>query len=453
MINRSLISASCSRMSASSAFASFVTDAIRLQNISARSSRARVRATWTMHANSPVRFNGATFRITSASAAEASPAKSAIFDSAIPSSHTPVSPSESTHRRCSTCSRNPDHDAFPAGCFKRLYGVFAPWPMTSSKVSRRTRSGSPIRPSIRSNMPVFTSPRILDTISSSVENAGSSRDSLTSISRATLIKSGGSFLTSAANRIAADATARARSGSWITPRRSRTNRRCNFAVSAPREGAVPSRSARQRRTCSTTSLGISPDLGKYPSRWKHVSESPSVSKCSSERACVLAHAASSSVGLREASSRAVTRRRNRGYAVRSIDAIAPNPRSGPQIHAPRELEAERTVGDQQGDGAVHAAEATLLAYDCDKAKPQFAASITTRLIHLLGLSWPYPEQARGWVLDGTPSLIHRVGPGNGYTAVGRPRLHALWAPAVGARVGGSRSLPIRFQFVTRSVSL
>src|SRR5450755_1489273 len=52
MISRSLISASRSRISASSAFASLVTDTIRLQNISARSSRARVLATWTMHANS-----------------------------------------------------------------------------------------------------------------------------------------------------------------------------------------------------------------------------------------------------------------------------------------------------------------------------------------------------------------------------------------------------------------
>jgi hypothetical protein len=37
-----------------------VIEAIRLQNLSARSSRARVRATWTMHASSAVRFSGAT---------------------------------------------------------------------------------------------------------------------------------------------------------------------------------------------------------------------------------------------------------------------------------------------------------------------------------------------------------------------------------------------------------
>jgi hypothetical protein len=36
-----------------------VIDATRLQNISARSSRVRVRATWTLHANSAARFNGA----------------------------------------------------------------------------------------------------------------------------------------------------------------------------------------------------------------------------------------------------------------------------------------------------------------------------------------------------------------------------------------------------------
>ena len=42
-----------------------------------------------MHANSAIRFNGATSRITAASAAIASPAKSAIFASAIPEAPRP----------------------------------------------------------------------------------------------------------------------------------------------------------------------------------------------------------------------------------------------------------------------------------------------------------------------------------------------------------------------------
>lgn len=75
MISRSDISAWRSRISASSAFASLVTCAIRLQNISAKSSRARILATWTMHASNAVRLSGATSRITPASAAWASPAE------------------------------------------------------------------------------------------------------------------------------------------------------------------------------------------------------------------------------------------------------------------------------------------------------------------------------------------------------------------------------------------
>src|SRR5450755_2322152 len=65
-------------------------------------------------------------------------------------------------------------------------------------------------------MPVFTARRTLDAISLSVENAGSSNDAFTSISSATLIRSGESFLTSATDRTAASATARARCGSCLT---------------------------------------------------------------------------------------------------------------------------------------------------------------------------------------------------------------------------------------------
>ena len=174
-------------------------------------------------------------------------------------------------------------------------------------------------------MPVFTSRRTLDASSSTVENAGSSNDAFTSISSATLIRSGGSFLTSAAERTAASATARARRGSWNTPRRPRTSCRCAFTFRVSHHAAVACDKPSPRRTCSTTATGTSLDRGKYPSCPKHTSDSTSENRCSSERVCSRAHATSSSEGLNDASSRAVTRRRNRGYAVRSIDAIRKPP--------------------------------------------------------------------------------------------------------------------------------
>jgi hypothetical protein len=100
-----------------------------------------------------------------------------------------------------------------------------------------------------------------------------------SISNATLIRSGGSFLTSAADRTAASATVRARCGSCLTPSRSRTSRRCHFPVSTAENAAVPSGSRRPRRMCSTTISGTSASLGKYPRRWKHLSASTSAKRC------------------------------------------------------------------------------------------------------------------------------------------------------------------------------
>lgn len=67
---------------------------------------------------------------------------------------------------------------------------------------RAGRASGPIRSAIRANIPALTSARMAVASSSSVENAGSSS--------ATLIRSGGWFFTSAADRISAAASARAR---------------------------------------------------------------------------------------------------------------------------------------------------------------------------------------------------------------------------------------------------
>jgi hypothetical protein len=61
--------------------------------------------------------------------------------------------------------------------------------------------------------------RIVEAISSSVENPGSSKQPLTSRSNAILIKSGGLFFRVAASRIASAATLRAPAGSRTTPSR------------------------------------------------------------------------------------------------------------------------------------------------------------------------------------------------------------------------------------------
>jgi len=164
-------------------------NAIRLQNISASSSRARVCATWTRHATSAVRLGCATSPITAASAAAASPAKSAIFGSAIPSTHPRAPPSESTHRRCATWPRKFDHDAFPAARFKASNPLSPS--TTSTRLFTRSTSGWRIRATIPENIPAFTSALTRVAIPSSVENAGSSKPSRTSTSNATLIRSGG----------------------------------------------------------------------------------------------------------------------------------------------------------------------------------------------------------------------------------------------------------------------
>ena len=63
---------------------------------------------------------------------------------------------------------------------------------------------------MRANIPALTSALTRAAISFKVENPGSSSDSRTSTSNATLIRSGGWFLTSASSRIACSASARER---------------------------------------------------------------------------------------------------------------------------------------------------------------------------------------------------------------------------------------------------
>src|SRR6516162_698359 len=95
-------------------------DATRLHSISARSSRACWRAVWTRHATrasfllSPYRDS------VSMSWAAASPAKSAIFPGATPSTHHAVSPISSTSSRYSAWALNRDQVARLAGFFSRL---------------------------------------------------------------------------------------------------------------------------------------------------------------------------------------------------------------------------------------------------------------------------------------------------------------------------------------------
>ena len=92
-------------------------------------------------------------------------------------------------------------------------------PGTSSSASSRPIPAGPARPAIPAKISALTSPRIVEAISSSVENPGSSKQPLTSRSNATLIKSGGLFFRVAASRIASAATLRAPAGSRTTPSR------------------------------------------------------------------------------------------------------------------------------------------------------------------------------------------------------------------------------------------
>ena len=114
----------------------------------------------------------------------------AIFEAAMPSSTLPMSPSSFTHSRCSAWALNFVHVARPTACFNRCRPLLPSGPTTSSAASRRRPSG-PSRTQIRLQICPFTSPRTLDSIASSVENASSSKPACVSRSNATLIRSGG----------------------------------------------------------------------------------------------------------------------------------------------------------------------------------------------------------------------------------------------------------------------
>jgi hypothetical protein len=105
---------------------------------------------------------------------------------------------------------NRDQVARWAGFFSRLNTDVPPGTATASSACSRCRAAGPIRSAIRANIPALTSARMAVASSSSVENAGSSSEASTSRSSATLIRSGGWFFTSAADRISAAASARAR---------------------------------------------------------------------------------------------------------------------------------------------------------------------------------------------------------------------------------------------------
>ena len=148
----------------------------------------------------------------------------------------------------------------------------------------------------------------------------------TSISNATLIRSGGWFLTSAASRIASSATARARAEDRHHAQAARAPAAAaNFAVARPAAPrAVPVRQAPGSRAYvrSTTSAGTSlARRGKYPRRWKapqrqHQREQVLIG--ASRAAC--AHATSISVGVRlNAQLPGASRRRPKARIRRPLD--------------------------------------------------------------------------------------------------------------------------------------
>jgi len=91
---------------------------------------------------------------------------------------------------CTTCPQKFDHDAFPAARFIASKSLLPDDPTSSSPLTRNA-SGCVIRVRIRANIPALTSALTRAAISFKVENPGSSSDSRTSTSNATLIRSGG----------------------------------------------------------------------------------------------------------------------------------------------------------------------------------------------------------------------------------------------------------------------
>ena len=165
---------------------------------------------WTRHATrasfllSPYRDS------VSMSWAAASPAKSAIFPGATPSTHHAVSPISSTSSRYSAWALNRDQVARLAGFFSRLNIDLPSEPAVFSRPRARWRPSGPILAVMPAKIASLTSVRMAAAISSSVEYAGSSSEASTMRSSATLIRSGGWFRTCAASRIAASASTLAR---------------------------------------------------------------------------------------------------------------------------------------------------------------------------------------------------------------------------------------------------
>jgi hypothetical protein len=216
-ISRSDTARCRSRISSSSVLALFTMEATRLHSISARSSRARIRAVWTRHATRASRLSSPYRDSVSTSWDAASPAKSAIFPGATPSSQEAVSPSSSTSSRYSAWALNRDQVARWAGFFSRLNIDLPSDPAVFSSPCARCHPSGPIRATMPAKITSLTSARMVVAISSSVEYAGSSSEASMMRSSATLIRSGGWFRTSAASRIAAAASALARCGSRVTP--------------------------------------------------------------------------------------------------------------------------------------------------------------------------------------------------------------------------------------------
>jgi hypothetical protein len=165
-------------------------DATRLHSISARSSRACIRAVWARHATR-ASFLASPYRDSvSTSWAAASPAKSATFAGATPSTQEAVSPIASTSSRYSAWALNRDQVARWAGFFSRLNIDLPSEPAVSSRPCARCRPSGPIRATVPAQIASLTSVRMFAAISS-VEYAGSSSEASMMRSSATLIKSGG----------------------------------------------------------------------------------------------------------------------------------------------------------------------------------------------------------------------------------------------------------------------
>jgi hypothetical protein len=97
-----------------------------------------------------------------------------------------------------------------AGCFSRLNIDLPSDAAVASRPCARKHPSGLIRAIMPAKIASLTSARIVVAMSSSVEYPGSSSEASMIRSSATLIRSGGWFRTSAASRIAASASARAR---------------------------------------------------------------------------------------------------------------------------------------------------------------------------------------------------------------------------------------------------